>query len=112
MDRACLLPLDAALLNVDPDDPETTFALARDLRGLQGNDTLPLAFISGNALIKDRVEAAHSGASLYLDKPLQSDSLEKAVEHLVAIRQGGRPRILVVDDDECFCQRRRSHTAQ
>jgi diguanylate cyclase (GGDEF)-like protein len=102
LDRACLLPLDAALLNVDPDDPESTFALARDLRGLQGNDTLPLAFISGNALIKDRVEAAHSGASLYLDKPLQSDSLEKAVEHLVAIRQGGRPRILVVDDDEFF----------
>ena len=48
------------------------------------------------------MEAAHTGASLYLDKPLQSDTLEKAVQHLVAIRQGGRPRILIVDDDEFF----------
>jgi diguanylate cyclase (GGDEF)-like protein len=102
MDRACLLPLDAALINVVPEEPDESFRLARELRGLPSYDTLPLAFISGSALIKDRVEAAHAGASLYLDKPLESDSLEKAVQHLVAIRQGGRPRVLVVDDDEFF----------
>jgi diguanylate cyclase (GGDEF)-like protein len=82
--------------------PDESFKLARELRNLPGYETLPLAFISGNALVKDRVEAAHAGASLYLDKPLESDSLEKAVEHLVAIRTGGRPRILLVDDDEFF----------
>jgi len=102
MDRACLLPLDAALINVAEEDPDLSFKLARELRGLPGYETLPLAFISGNALIKDRVEAAHAGASLYLDKPLESDSLEKAVQHLVAIRQGGRPRVLICDDDEFF----------
>jgi len=102
MDRACLLPLDAALINVIPEEPEESFRLARELRGLPSYETLPLAFISGSALIKDRVEAAHAGASLYLDKPLESDSLEKAVQHLVAIRQGGRPRVLIVDDDEFF----------
>lgn len=102
LDRACILPLDAALINVHADAPEESFKLARELRNLPGYETLPLAFISGNALVKDRVEAAHAGASLYLDKPLESDSLEKAVEHLVAIRTGGRPRILLVDDDEFF----------
>lgn len=102
MDKACVLPLDAALINVLPSAPEDSFNLARELRNLPGYETLPLAFISGNALVKDRVEAAHAGASLYLDKPLQSDSLEKAVQHLVAIRTGGRPRILLVDDDEFF----------
>lgn len=102
LNKACLLPLDAALVNVISEAPEDSFKLARQLRELPGYENLPLAFISGDAFIKDRVEAAHAGASLYLDKPLQSDSLETAVQHLVAIRQGGRPRVLITDDDEFF----------
>lgn len=102
LDKALAYKLDAALINVVASTPEESFKLARELRELPDYETLPLAFISGNALVKDRVEAAHAGASLYLDKPLESDSLEKAVQHLVAIRTGGRPRVLVVDDDEFF----------
>ena len=102
LDKACLYPLDAALINVINGSPEDSFKVARQLRELPGYENLPLAFISDNAMIKDRVEAAHAGASLYLDKPLKSDSLEKAVQHLVAIRQGGRPRVLITDDDEFF----------
>jgi diguanylate cyclase (GGDEF)-like protein len=87
---------------VSEHSPEPSFRLARQLRELPGYETLPLAFISDDAGLKDKVEMAHAGASLYLDKPLESDALEKAVQHLVAIRQGGRPRILVTDDDEFF----------
>ncbi len=103
LEQAVVYPLDAALINVVPENPELCFSLARQLRELPGYENLPLAFVSGQALVKDRVEAAHAGASLYLDKPLQSDALEKAVQHLVNIRQGGRPRILICDDDEFFC---------
>ncbi len=102
LDKAVGFPLDAALVNVLSDHPEESFQLARELRGLPGYETLPLAFISGDAIIKDQVEASYAGASLFLDKPLQSDSLEKAVQHLVAIRTGGRPRVLITDDDEFF----------
>lgn len=102
LDKAAVFPLDAALINLLPDSPDSGFKLARELRSLPGYDNLPLAFISGDDLGKDRVEAAHAGASLYLDKPFASDSLEKAVHHLVAIRQGGRSRVLVCDDDEFF----------
>jgi diguanylate cyclase (GGDEF)-like protein len=103
VEQAAVYALDAALINVNPTHPDESFRVARDLRELPGYENLPLAFISGQALVKDRVEAAHAGASLYLDKPLESDSLEKAVQHLVNIRQGGRPRILICDDDEFFC---------
>ncbi len=103
IEKAVVYALDAALINVIPEHPDESFRLARELRELPGFENLPLAFISGQALIKDRVEAAHAGASLYLDKPLESDALEKAVQHLVNIRQGGRPRILICDDDEFFC---------
>ena len=102
LERAVVYPLDAALINLVPDSPEGGFKLARELRALPGYDNLPLAFISDSALVRDRVEAAHSGASLYLDKPFEPGSLEKAVQHLVAIRTGGRPRVLVTDDDEFF----------
>lgn len=102
LERAAVYPLDAALINIVPETPENGFLLARELRSLPGYDNLPLAFISGDALAKDFVEGTHVGASLYLDKPFESDSLEKAVHHLVAIRQGGRSRVLVCDDDEFF----------
>jgi diguanylate cyclase (GGDEF)-like protein len=102
LDKAALFPLDAALVSVEAETAEESFSLARALRELPGYETLPLAFLSNEQIIKDHVEAAHAGASLYLDKPLQSDSLEQAVQHLVAIRQGGRPRIVICDDDEFF----------
>jgi diguanylate cyclase (GGDEF)-like protein len=102
LDQAVVYALDAALINLAPENPDASFRLARDLRELPGFENLPLAFISGDTLVKDRVEAAHAGASLYLDKPLRSEALENAVQHLVAIRQGGRPRILICDDDEFF----------
>ena len=82
--------------------PKQSFRLARHLRELPGYETLPLAFISDDAWFERQSGSGARRASLYLDKPLESDALEKAVQHLVAIRQGGRPRILVTDDDEFF----------
>ena len=102
LDRASVYALDAALISLSSNMAESGFEIAKQLRALPEYDNLPLAFVSDEGLIKDRVEAAHAGASLYLDKPFESDSLEKAVQHLVAIRQGGRARVLITDDDEFF----------
>lgn len=104
LEKAYIHALDAALLNVPENGPESAFRLARDLRGLPGYDNLPLAFISASSTVQERVESVHAGASLFLDKPLQSEDLEAAVQYLVAIRQGGRPRVLIVDDDADFCE--------
>jgi diguanylate cyclase (GGDEF)-like protein len=104
LDKACLVALDAALVNVPVKDPDDYFKLARKLRELPGYDNLPLAFVAASSLVQDRVEAAHAGASLFLDKPLESQALEAAVQYLVNIRQGGRPRVLIVDDDPDFCE--------
>jgi diguanylate cyclase (GGDEF)-like protein len=104
LERACLVSLDAALLNVPERKADESFKLARELRGLPGYESLPLAFISASSHLQDRVEAVHAGASLYLDKPLESQALESAVQYLVAIRQGGRPRVLIIDDDPDFCE--------
>ncbi|MEZ4533891.1 MAG: response regulator [Cyanobacteriota/Melainabacteria group bacterium] len=102
LDKAAQYPLDAALINIVTEKSQEGFKLAMEIRSLPGNHNLPLAFISGADGMQDETEGTHAGASLYLNKPFKPDSLEKAVEHLVAIRQGGRPRILITDDDEFF----------
>jgi diguanylate cyclase (GGDEF)-like protein len=103
MNAALMHQLDAAIIDLQFDSQEKAFKMAMDLRSLPGYDTLPLAFISQSAdLTRPAVEAAHVGASLHLDKPLDAAALEAAVRHLVAIRQGGRPKVMVVDDDPDF----------
>ncbi|MCC6979010.1 MAG: diguanylate cyclase, partial [Candidatus Melainabacteria bacterium] len=47
-----------------------------------------------------RTEGMHAGASLYLKKPVKDQDMVQAIEYLIALR--GRPRILIVDDDEDF----------
>ena len=101
MNAALMHQLDAAIIDVKEDSQERAFKLAIDLRSLPGYDTLPLAFLSAEKM-RPLVEAAHVGASLHLDKPLDASALEAAVRHLVAIRQGGRPKVMVVDDDPDF----------
>ena len=101
MNAALMHQLDAAIIDVKDGSEERAFKLATDLRSLPGYDTLPLAFIS-DLNKRTEVEAAHVGASLHLDKPLDANALEAAVRHLVAIRQGGRPKVMVVDDDPDF----------
>lgn len=102
MNAALMHQLDAAIIDLSAETQETSLKLATDLRSLPGYDTLPLAFISALAELRPDVEAAHVGASLHLDKPIDGVALEAAVRHLVAIRQGGRPKVMLVDDDPDF----------
>ena len=64
--------------------------------------TLPLGLIATENHRADDIEATHAGASLLLNKPLEESKLRDGIEYLLTVRQGGRPRILIVDDDEEF----------
>lgn len=94
--------IDAAILDVSLGSTGFTFSLAGELRSLPGCQDLPVAFISVDERIERRVTAAQMGAALFLIKPLEPDALEFAVQQLVSARQVGKPRVLVVDDDEDF----------
>jgi diguanylate cyclase (GGDEF)-like protein len=103
LEKAGKTQLDAALIEIPSDGRESAFQLARELRSIIGYETLPLGFISRND-DSDRAEAAHAGASLFLEKPYCSETLQQALQHLIAIREGGRSRVLIVDDDEDFTE--------
>lgn len=101
LEKASKYQLDAALIEIRPEFKGVAFELARDLRSLSGYDNLPLGFISKNEE-SDRAEAAHAGASLFLEKPYGPESLQSVLQHLITIRDGGRWKVLLVDDDSDF----------
>lgn len=102
MEIASKTALDAAVIDVGHDQSKQFIKLTRDLRSLPGNETLPFAFISDGC--NDLSETTHAGAAFYLTKPLKSAALGEAIGFLASVREGGRPRILIVDDDEDFAE--------
>jgi diguanylate cyclase (GGDEF)-like protein len=79
--------------------------LARELRSLPGCEGVALAFLGEAAAgTPDRIAAAHAGASLFLARPVDAESLSSAARQLVAAAQVRRPRVLMVDDDEAFAK--------
>jgi diguanylate cyclase (GGDEF)-like protein len=87
---------------VDASLGPAALALAHDLRAAPGQERLPLAYLSGANDVDVRIAAAHAGASLFLTKPVDPYAFGGAADHLLALRQGERMRVLVVDDDPEF----------
>jgi len=101
LEIAANTPLDAVLIDMGS-SKEGSAELAMSLRGIAGYESLPLAFIANGSGDNDRIASTHAGASLFLDKPVHPDKLREGIEYLLGISQGGRSRVLVVDDDEDF----------
>lgn len=102
LSTAKTLALDAVLIDIDQEAPAPGISLARTIRGLPGNENLPVAFVSTQIEPSNPVDSAHAGASLFLEKPVKQKMLINSVDYLLSIRTGGRPRILIIDDDEDF----------
>jgi diguanylate cyclase (GGDEF)-like protein len=95
--------IDAVLIDLRlGEGSEAALALARAVRALPGQATLPLAFVSAHGALADRIAAVHVGASLYLSKPIDADGLSTAVLRLTHDKRAARPRALLVDDDPDF----------
>jgi diguanylate cyclase (GGDEF)-like protein len=98
-------PIDAALIAIDPESPDAAFKLARDLRNLPGCDAMPLGFIASDRYdFSMRGEATHAGASIFIDRELPRAKLEMKLQALMGLKQGGKPRVLIIDDDPHFVE--------
>ncbi len=100
IEKAKATTLDAVIIDMSDLKTDESFDLALQLRSVPGCENLPLAFIHTDEIVARRTEGMHAGASLYLKKPVKDQDMVQAIEYLIALR--GRPRILIVDDDEDF----------
>ncbi len=95
--------LDAAILALPAVGGEAVFALARALCAVPGNERLPIAFLAEAPSIEQQVEAAHAGAALFLERPLEPHAITAALQRLLSLHGGTpRPRALAIDDDPAF----------
>ncbi|HET9954288.1 MAG TPA: response regulator [Polyangiaceae bacterium] len=92
-------PIDLALVDMCLKGDETPFQLVKDLRGVDGRESLPVACMSANGSIKNRVAAVHAGATLFFEKPIDADELSAFTRRMLEAREAERARILILDDD-------------
>ncbi|QDG53182.1 response regulator [Persicimonas caeni] len=98
----CASGPEAIFINVDMGDDFDAFSLVRQIRARGEAKPTPLAFISEEGKLRDRVQAAHAGAVLFLDKPVDSTEFSQAVHQLVSLKRAAQPTVLVIDDDRDF----------
>lgn len=99
---ACQGGVEAIFINVDMGEEFDPFELVRRIRARRESKPTPLAFISEEGRIRDRVQAAHAGAVLFLDKPVDSTEFSQAVHQLVSLKRAAQSTVLVIDDDRDF----------
>ncbi len=95
--------LDMAIIDVYLLENDDAFDIARSLRSLDGLCELPIAFISADTSLENRIAAAHAGGSLFIKKPLSSADFAAVARRLAPLEIRDRARLLVVDDDPIFC---------
>jgi diguanylate cyclase (GGDEF)-like protein len=91
--------IDVALVDMTVADDDAGAALARKLRGMEGRDALPIAGISADGSVKNRVAAVHAGASLFLTKPIDAEDFITSVRRMLDRKESHGFRVLIVDDD-------------
>lgn len=69
------------------------------LAELQKQAPVPIVLLSTHASSKDRVEAVHVGAQLFLQKPMSPEAILQAAAPLLTPPQQPPIKILLVDDD-------------
>lgn len=103
VDKSYVVAADALLFDTRHFDQNECFEIARQLRNLEGNETLPLGFVLKDPSADARAQAVHSGASVSLDPDASVDAVLDSLRYLLSIRRPDKQRVLAIDDDPDFC---------
>ncbi len=94
--------LHGVVISLDGTDGDAPFELAAELRGLEGQGDLGVAFMSQDSSVKNRVAAASAGATKFLRRPVDATEYGEMARSFYLARQRRAPRVLIVDDDNLF----------
>ncbi len=107
LDWAAACTLDGAIMDLSCMHEGHIINCIEILREMPGLENIPIALMSVDCSIENRVAAAHAGATHFLKKPVSGDDLVEVVQHFLIEKAQNRYRVLVIDDDEPF----REHVA-
>ncbi len=107
LDHARRSKLDGAIIDIHVGGRDKSIELIQELRSMEGLGDLPIAIMSADSSILNRVAATHAGASQFLQKPLSPEEFVEAVRFFGTVRTELGSKVLIVDDDEHF----RAHVA-
>ncbi|MCP4676085.1 MAG: response regulator [Deltaproteobacteria bacterium] len=99
--------VDGAIIDNNLSGQKNSFELIQELRSLEGLGDLPVAIMSADSSILNRVAATHAGASQFLQKPISAEDLVETARYFGTLRTEVKPKVLILDDDAHF----RSHIA-
>jgi len=98
MQRARTAPLVGAVLDIYLYE-DTSFSLAREIRGTTGNRDIPIAFASGDHRIETRVAAIEAGGTRFFEKPISEEIFASLAQQLAMLSDTTSQKVLIVDDD-------------
>ena len=93
---------DGVIVDLDFGGDKPLIQVIEAVRGVEGLEHIPIAMMSGNCTVEERVASAHAGASHFLTRPINADEFTEVVQDLVSSRADQTYRVLIVDDDEPF----------
>lgn len=97
--------IEAMLVDVDLGPSVNTFELIGRLRERTSAQGKPLGFIADRGTVPDRVAAAHLGASIFIEKPLDATQFADTVQRLITSEaRDHQPVVVVVDRDVAFVE--------
>lgn len=88
----------AVVLDVDIPG-SSAYDLVRTIRSRRDGEDVVVVVISRGQALLDKVDAIHSGADAYFQKPIDFAVLSRRLHHLLEVRGSEPARVMVVEDD-------------
>ncbi len=97
--------VDGAIIDIHLSRSVPIVQMVESIHEIDGMKELPVAMMSDDCSVENRVATTHAGASHFLSKPVNADELAGTVQHFIATRAKVVHRVLILDDDEPFRER-------
>ncbi len=94
--------LNGAIIDLHLGGKDGSFKLAQEIRSLDGLGDFPIAIMSADSSVLNRVAATHAGATQFIQKPLVAEELVEVVRYFNTARTEVKSKVLMIDDDEHF----------
>jgi diguanylate cyclase (GGDEF)-like protein len=102
MEWAAAGKLDGAILDISFAGSEHIISFIERIKNIEQMKDVPIALMSDDCSVENRVVAAHAGATHFLTRPPPTDDLAEVVQQFIVAKEQLTYRVLVVDDDEPF----------